>query len=204
MTIHVAHLALNHLAIGVCVVSAAGIVLLQNKEAGRIFALQDGLAVSRAKKLVASKPEITAKIGDGIRCVARQKTRDGKDAVAVVLVAGQKQNSETLVVISPMNAQDEQNHAIVFLIDRQKVSRFSKPVVLQLFGLSESEAEVCRLLVDGLSISGIARLRSVSTETVRSQVKSVYRKVGASSRGDLIRTTMSVSPPIPAKMDSHH
>ncbi|MFB9952661.1 helix-turn-helix transcriptional regulator [Rhizobium puerariae] len=52
--------------------------------------------------------------------------------------------------------------------------------------LSRSEAEVAKAVIEGGTVNEIARLRGVSPETVRSQLKSVYRKLAVSSRVGLV------------------
>jgi DNA-binding NarL/FixJ family response regulator len=52
--------------------------------------------------------------------------------------------------------------------------------------LSERELAVLRLLVGELSASQIAHSLYVSPSTVRSHVKSIYRKLGVSSRKDAV------------------
>lgn len=50
-------------------------------------------------------------------------------------------------------------------------------------GLTPCEAEVAMHLLDGATASEIAAIRRVSLETVRSQIKSVYGKLGVERRG---------------------
>ena len=61
--------------------------------------------------------------------------------------------------------------------------RVHKPPQGQLNGeLTERELEVLRLLVSGLTTRQIARNRYVAPSTVKTQIKSIYRKLGVSSR----------------------
>ena len=54
-------------------------------------------------------------------------------------------------------------------------------------GLSERESEVLRLLASDLDGPGIARSLVVSVHTVRSHTKSIYAKLGVSSRREAVR-----------------
>ncbi|HEU0036008.1 MAG TPA: helix-turn-helix transcriptional regulator [Kofleriaceae bacterium] len=54
-------------------------------------------------------------------------------------------------------------------------------------GLTEAEQHVLELLVGGATNAEIAHARAASVRTVANQVASVLRKLGASSRFDLIR-----------------
>ncbi|WP_117193159.1 helix-turn-helix transcriptional regulator [Rhizobium terrae] len=66
-----------------------------------------------------------------------------------------------------------------------------KPVMADLaegaFGLSAAEAEVATAVIDGMSLSEIADSRQVSKETVRTQLKVVFRKLGISGQLELVR-----------------
>lgn len=64
------------------------------------------------------------------------------------------------------------------------------PLGAQIPLLSSREAETLQDLAAGLTAQGISRARHVSVNTVKSQLKSLYRKLGASSREDaLVRAT---------------
>lgn len=52
--------------------------------------------------------------------------------------------------------------------------------------LSPAERDVANMLVKGLSISEIARIRGSAEGTVKSQLGAIYRKSGSSNRGELL------------------
>jgi LuxR family maltose regulon positive regulatory protein len=69
------------------------------------------------------------------------------------------------------------------LEQQERKLRAHKPPQGQLNGeLTERELEVLRLLVGGLTTRQIARNRYVAPSTVKTQIKSIYRKLGVSSR----------------------
>ena len=74
------------------------------------------------------------------------------------------------------------------LLEREERKlRTRKPLQGQLDGeLTERELDVLRLLVGELSTSQIAQNLYVSPSTVRTHVKSIYRKLGVSSRKDAV------------------
>jgi LuxR family maltose regulon positive regulatory protein len=55
---------------------------------------------------------------------------------------------------------------------------------VQIEALSQQELRVLRLLVAGLSNADIARELVVSTNTVKTHVKNIYRKLNITSRGE--------------------
>jgi DNA-binding CsgD family transcriptional regulator len=61
--------------------------------------------------------------------------------------------------------------------------RVRKPREAQLGGeLTERELEVLRLLVGELSTRQMAKSLYIAPNTIRTQIKSIYRKLGVSSR----------------------
>lgn len=55
-----------------------------------------------------------------------------------------------------------------------------------LYGLTRAEAELSVLLAQGESLEGIASVRGVTLETVRTQLRTVYKKTGTHRQGELI------------------
>lgn len=62
------------------------------------------------------------------------------------------------------------------------------PIVVAAHGLTTREAEVAALVARGAGTAEIARRVHLSPHTVRDHVKAILRKVGVSSRGELVAT----------------
>jgi len=58
-------------------------------------------------------------------------------------------------------------------------------IVVELYGLTEREQQVTQLLVRGLAIDEIAQTLWLSRHTVRDYAKTIYAKLGVSSRPEL-------------------
>jgi len=56
----------------------------------------------------------------------------------------------------------------------------------RLFGLTQAEAQITVQLANGASLENIAEARGVSVDTVRAQVRSVFKKTGIHRQGELI------------------
>jgi DNA-binding CsgD family transcriptional regulator len=67
--------------------------------------------------------------------------------------------------------------------------------------LSPREIEVVQLLIEGLTTVAMAERLSISPHTVRDHLKNLYRKTGASSRGELLGL---VSRAAPATIDRYN
>jgi DNA-binding CsgD family transcriptional regulator len=60
------------------------------------------------------------------------------------------------------------------------------PIITEAYELSAREREITQLIARGLGTAQIAAGLHLSTHTVRDYVKTVFDKVGVSSRGELV------------------
>lgn len=60
------------------------------------------------------------------------------------------------------------------------------PIIIQAYDLSDREQQIIRLIVRGASTTDISDGLFVSPHTVRSHIKTIFGKVGVSSRGELV------------------
>jgi DNA-binding CsgD family transcriptional regulator len=73
--------------------------------------------------------------------------------------------------------------------DDYTVLSYPSPRV-ELPGLSAAESEVAALLVEGRTHDEIAKRRGTSKRTVANQIASIYKKLGISSRAELVLSVM--------------
>lgn len=84
--------------------------------------------------------------------------------------------------------------ATCVLVDDLEVSPAPSTLSLStVFGLSESEASVARLLCKGLTPDQIADERRVSIHTVRTQLKQAFAKTETQSQADLVRQVTALA-----------
>ncbi len=70
------------------------------------------------------------------------------------------------------------------------VEFYSSNLWIVKLGLTRSEAFVASALINGETVSAIAKLRRVSVATVRSQVRAIFLKANVTRQADLIRLYM--------------
>lgn len=109
------------------------------------------------------------------------------DLLLSISTLGQATDAETLF------GQDL--YVVLFLCDPEARYEGDTEAFQRLFGLTMAEAEVLRRLSSGDSLRGIATELDRSQETVRTHLKSVYRKTGVASRGELMRLVSAVDLP---------
>lgn len=198
---HAALAALDHVAIGMCVVLASGAIVVANREARRIHDLDDGLTMSRSGTWRGLTSEATSALADAIRNVAL--TAAGEGAEREVLLFAERKSGQRPFMIELAPLRDSLGElerglsgAIVLIVDPENQRDIGIDRLAQLFALTEAEAHVCRHMIAGLSAAEIAELRSVAEGTVRTQFKSIYAKTGVRRRAELLRLAIAIDPPI--------
>jgi DNA-binding CsgD family transcriptional regulator/PAS domain-containing protein len=81
-------------------------------------------------------------------------------------------------------------YAWLLIEDPDEIVRPSVAALESQLGLTTAEARLCALLVSGQRLDEAAEELGVSQETVRSQLKSTFRKTGARSQADLVRLVL--------------
>jgi DNA-binding CsgD family transcriptional regulator len=76
--------------------------------------------------------------------------------------------------------------AIVILIDPDKISRPPDAVLRAAYGLSEAEARLTAQLASGEALDTITERLGIAKETGRSQLKSVFAKLGVHRQAELV------------------
>lgn len=78
---------------------------------------------------------------------------------------------------------------IVVLLDRfgARSQQHDPQLFAEAYGLSRGEIRALSGIVEGKSVSQIAEEASLSRETIRSQIKSLYLKTGATGEADILR-----------------
>lgn len=77
------------------------------------------------------------------------------------------------------------SHAVILLDDPEEKFKQRPATLTKLFGLTRVEAEIALLLAQGMSLHEIATHRTVSYETARAHLKSIYRKTDTNRQSEL-------------------
>lgn len=94
--------------------------------------------------------------------------------------------------VSAETPQDLRSTELVLGGERFVVLSFASPPKPRLPGLSRAESAVVRAASTGLTSAEIAAHRGSSVFTVQNQLASAYRKLGVSSRGELVALLASL------------
>ena len=117
----------------------------------------------------------------GARAKARAEGQDGPDPIARV-----RARSGWLTVRGECTRSDDGSIDHVALVIEPSRTSEVLPLFVAAHGLSDREQDVLAELVDGRSTTQIAHVLFISAHTVRDHIKSIFAKVGVSSRGELV------------------
>ncbi|SAK67856.1 LuxR family transcriptional regulator [Caballeronia pedi] len=205
--------ALDVLPLGVIIVDQERRLLYCNAEAAALFGdRQSGLFVARhargvgagVSRLVARHPEDDARLcrlvsassqggaGGGMQIRARPGALAGASTTLSALICPALRH-----LSSPgrPNIGTSVFHGAATVLVRRLLAPSTPPVglLIDLFGLTRSEAEVAVALAGGVTAEEAARGRHVSLDTVRSQIRAILQKTGASGLRDFERIIALIS-----------
>lgn len=197
---------LERLPSGVLLLDAQGRVVFLNRRAQVMLAAEDGLTIT-AKGLVALDPEVNAALGQLIEGALRTGAGEGLDDPALtapqatggaLLVPGREGREGCHVLATPLRANQtplalgpDRICAALFLQFEGSPPALSQEVLRELFGLTVAEARVAMNLAHGRSPDEIAAVSETSRYTVRSQLSSIYSKMGVSRQAEVVQRVLS-------------
>jgi DNA-binding CsgD family transcriptional regulator len=116
----------------------------------------------------------------------RLRSRNGQWLVAHASCMGSSSDGPVTVVIEPAKSTDV------------------APIIVEAYALSPRERDVVRAIARGLSSAEIAAELYLSPHTVRDYVKSIFEKVGVSSRGELVAQLFADHYAVPLHLTGVH
>lgn len=87
--------------------------------------------------------------------------------------------------------QSDNIAAAIFVSDNGAEIELPTQALVQLYGLTRREAEVCQAFVNMPNLEEIAQHFQLKTSSIRSLIKSIYYKTGQSSQAELMRLLVS-------------
>lgn len=192
---------LDHVKVGLAVVSRDGDVIIKNEQFEYFIDGQYEVRINRNGKLYFLNQDKHSQFKDYTTKI--YQTSVGRESIPELSMSvPQPGDIESVhIEISPLrDFDDELNEqfagCLVTAIDPSTPPPVRIGPLSSHFNLTDAEAIVADALTKGFSLPAIAEQRGVAVETVRTQTKAIYMKTGANSRTELIKRVVSLSPPI--------
>lgn len=172
---------------GVVAIDSHGRVLFMNREAERILSEGDGLRIARGAIEAtgyAEQVKLQAALNASLRIP------QSGHALVIDRPSGLPAYSAIVTgfpaVIDPLPHLERHPHRVVFLRDPIQQCAPRRDWLMQLYGLTHAEAEVAMDLHAGMAPGSIAAHRSITANTVKTHMKSVFAKVGVGRQSELV------------------
>ena len=193
--------ALNFLRYGVGIILDNGELMLANDTLQAVLQARDGLSLSPNRQVRAvesdADTDLQAAVGSTLMATKQPGT------LRRTIVIPRRSGADPYILdLAPFNdgLQGELNvevrGALIFLVDPEQASSLSHQGLSAAFGLTPTEGEICRHVLDGYSNRDIADARRVTLPTVKTQVSAIFEKTRVTDRAGLVRLASKVSPPL--------
>ena len=187
---------LDRLRHGVILISASGTVLSTNRAADDVLRARDGLALAHGE-LRASTVAHTNRLRsalDAAICTRQGITRDSRsEGFSIPRPSGRRPLS---VVIAPLPAgrvslMPHPAVAAMFVSDPDCSAVPDVGVIREIFRLTESEAQLVRCLLSGLTLDEAATRLGVRVDTLRKRLKVVFEKTNTHRQASLVALVLT-------------
>ncbi|MEM1190103.1 MAG: helix-turn-helix transcriptional regulator [Pseudomonadota bacterium] len=186
--------ALDRFHIGVVILNKNSFVVVKNVAAEEIIDKGDGVREDVRGKLVFSNAVKTS-IDELLENINLQA--QGLGSLTVAIERG-KDKDGYLMQLSVASSRDldEQDYYLCLIVDPDNRKIINTAGVEAVYHLTISESHILSHLIRGLTNNEIADVRNVSPETIKTQVKSLFEKLGCSNRIDVVNLVHSVNIPV--------
>jgi DNA-binding CsgD family transcriptional regulator len=169
--------------------------LIVNRSARRILDLRDGFSVENGRPRLADRREDTA--FQSLLAKACNSGLGGQRGLSDVMQVSRPSGRRAFVLMvaplldTPPRAAAGEAVSVAFIADQETGHYTATEVLKELYTLTDAEAELVRMLAEGRSLDQVAAARSVTINTVRSQLKQVFSKTDTNRQGDLVRLALT-------------
>ncbi|MGP1395524.1 MAG: helix-turn-helix transcriptional regulator [Inquilinaceae bacterium] len=193
--------ALDRYAVPVVIVDSERKVIIQNHSADSIMALKSGLYLDSWGHLRLYDAEADGRLALAARAASATAAGENNTPESVFTAARREGGDPLCLEVSPLRDSDRElepgfKGALVKIYDPMHHPALCIDAFATVYGLTDAEMSVARLLVNGASTDEIADTRSCSPATVRTQIKTILHKTDSRTRTDLIRRALSAHMPI--------
>jgi DNA-binding CsgD family transcriptional regulator/PAS domain-containing protein len=188
-----ARASLDAFSIGVVICGPTGKIRVMNRIAEEILQLGDGIAFDGADTIAVNDPNLQQSLRRMISSAARRVGLEANGAGGALRVA--RHNGQPLnVLVAPLpEAQDAglggAGGAMILIDDPTRNAAPAVEALKALFGLTSAEARLARRMAHGDStVPEIAAEFALSPQTIRTQMKSIHRKMEVSHQAEISAT----------------
>ncbi|SDG35601.1 helix-turn-helix transcriptional regulator [Roseospirillum parvum] len=175
----------DRLPLALILARANGTMIHANTPARRLLDTGDALTLDAGGILRAATSADSRRLSGIIRAVA-EGAGDGEGALTL-----ERPDSETPLSVIVVPAGRPGQGVALFVSDPDSLGRITEGRLSALYGLSGAEARLVNGLVQGRRLEDLADEQKVSPHTLRSQLKTVFRKTGVRRQSELVKLILT-------------
>jgi len=197
--------ALDRLATGVLLIDASGAVAFANRSAQRMLEDGDGLGLRKLTHgaglgdLIADDAAASRAIGAAICATLNRDPYDTPHFSNCVTVPRSYGAASYTLQCSALGERNEFGGdtgayaAIVFIADGAQEVEIDPALLQSAYGLTPAEAKVAVALIESSTAEQVATQLGTSPNTVRTQIKQIYAKLGVDTRARFVKLMMGLA-----------
>jgi DNA-binding CsgD family transcriptional regulator len=137
-------------------------------------------------KLVIDEPDLYAKLLSAVaNLTANPVKKDLNSRVTLNIPQGKQAISITLTAVAG-NIRVKKAKTVLLQIFHPNQPLLKAAYIQGFFNISQTEAFLCQLLVEGYTLKEIAQKREVSIHTIREQIRQIFSKTGFKRQAELV------------------
>ncbi|OCC23637.1 hypothetical protein MB02_10740 [Croceicoccus estronivorus] len=188
-------LTVSGMSVGSIMVDPDAHVLEANPPALAILGEADGI-ITTAGRIALQNPSQSRQLHELIRRNAEASIDQSVSGLTRAMLVDRPSGKESIsLLVRPATRYNRRQltirpTALIHVVDPAQPRVTVINALTELFGLTQAEAKVALSLSNGFTINDTARLGATTKNTVRSQVRSIFSKMGINRQSQLIRTTL--------------
>lgn len=197
--------ALEELPTALAVIGHRGNVVFANRAAHAIFGLDDGLVLRAGHPITdgfgwlkTKTPSAQAKLDAALKRTLELDVLRSPSFMDAVSLPRPSRKLDLLVRVVPLSPTAEFADAslgaaaLVFVTNPEQLPSIDADVLAKLYAVTPAEARVAQELLRGDSVAAIAQRLEVGEATVKTHLRSLFQKTGASRQTQLIRLLLEL------------
>jgi DNA-binding CsgD family transcriptional regulator len=193
-----AEAAFDLLPTGVVLIGPRTQIVFMNRRARAILAEKDGL-LATASGLRGEHHAESDTLTRTVQQAALTSNGKGFSAGGTVLISRRARPALQLCVSPIHNSGIQTSRQVtvaIFINDPLRSQRAPQELLRMEYGLTPAECRVALLLGDGHAPRKIAEMIGVTENTVRSQIKTIFSKMGVRRQSELVRVLLNSAGPV--------
>lgn len=173
---------LNYLADGIFLLDPDGKIDFANRAARRILRQNDGLQLNNGT-LIGHRPADSRRIAD---LIGNPASASSAQHISLERPSLKRPYLLRACRLDSTADHDQSQRTALFVTDPELPRRPSEPALIQLFGLTPTEARIAADLAVGWSVEDCASTRGISRNTVHHHLRALFRKTDTTRQGELV------------------